>query len=84
LIDQVKTLIEKWCYFLKHGSTWNFERMIDDNTNVFGNDAIFKSAYGELDRDYWSREEIDIYEQGMQKDARSLNEGGKKEMQKRR
>ena len=67
LIDQVKTPTEKWCYFLRHGSTRNFEKMIDDDANVFGNDAIFRRAYEELHQEFWSEEEIHMYKQEMQK-----------------
>ena len=67
LIDQVKTPSEKWCYFLRHGSTCNFEKMIDDDANVFGNDAIFRRAYEELHQEFWSEEEIHMYKQEMQK-----------------
>jgi hypothetical protein len=52
LIDQVKTSIEKWFYFLNNGGTWNFEKIIGNDANMFGNDANFKRTYKELDREH--------------------------------
>ena len=63
-MEQVKTPTEKWCYFLKHGGTWN---MISNDATMIGDDAIFKRAYEELNQDHWSKEEIYMYEQEMQK-----------------
>ena len=62
-IDQVKTTIEKWCYFLNHASEANQ----DDLEIMFGDDKIFKRAYEELNQDDWSKEEIQMYKLEMQK-----------------
>ena len=76
-IEQVKTPTEKWCYFLKHGGKDGamgddaiFKGTVGDDAifkGTVGDDAIFKRAYEELDQGHWSKEEIDMYEQEMQK-----------------
>ena len=64
-IDQVKTATEKWYYFLNHASEFNQ----DDLEKMISDDPIFKRAYEELHQDHWSKEEIDMYEQEMQKNT---------------
>ena len=48
-MEQVKTPIEKWCYFLKHGTETHCN---SDNQHdlkkMIGDDAIFKRAYEEF------------------------------------
>ena len=65
-MDQVKTPTEKWCYFLKHGSIVVSQH---DLEKMIGDDAIFKRAYEELHQNHWSKEEIGMYEQEMQKNT---------------
>jgi hypothetical protein len=69
--EQVKTSREKWGYFLNHGHPGNQHDLED----VIGDDDIFKHAYEELSMDHWSKEEIDMYEQDMQKRAQQDAEG---------
>jgi len=87
-LDQAKTLTEKRCYFLRHGNTCNFEKMLADDAKKFaddvkrvGNDLVnfnvyesLKYAHEKLNQEYWSKEEIDMYEQEMQEASKSRSE----------
>ena len=76
-MDQVKTPREKWCYFLKHGNEYDH-----DDENMIGDDAIFKRAYEELNQDHWSKEEIYMYEQEMQRNTQQDAEESSDETEK--
>jgi colicin import membrane protein len=56
---------------LNHGHPGNQH----DLENIIGDDAIFKHAYEKLNMDHWSRNEIDMYEQYMQKKTQQDAEG---------
>ena len=56
--DQLKTLVEKWAYFFKHAD----ETHEDDLQQIIGSDAIIKRAYDELNRYYWSADELRHYD----------------------
>ena len=58
-IDELTTLTEKWCYFFKHAE----ETSPEDLKKLIGNDEILERVYHELDRFYWTEQELLDYEQ---------------------
>lgn len=54
-LDQLKTLTEKWVYFIKNAESLV---VIPENTN----DEGLKSAYEEANVQTWTQEELDAYE----------------------
>ena len=60
-LDEVKTIEDKWYYFLKHVTESNhIIADLVDNTDI-------KEAYEVLDRYLWSEEELRYYENVMKK-----------------
>ena len=53
------SLTEKWAFFFKHAS----EMSEEDLKLVVGNDHIIGKAYRELDKHYWTKEELAAYEE---------------------
>jgi predicted transposase/invertase (TIGR01784 family) len=58
-IDQLKTITDKWMYFFNGCEDTSPE----DLAKIIGSDMILERAYHELDRHYWSEEELLSYEQ---------------------
>ena len=57
-IEELTTLEEKWYYFFKHAGDTSPE----DLKRLTGKDQIIERVYQELDRHYWSKEELLGYE----------------------
>ena len=62
--DELNTVIEKWCFFLKHAGEISTEEFI----KIIDNDNIIKKAYEELDRFNWNEQELIDYEAAIKKD----------------
>ena len=58
-IDELDTLIEKWCYFFKHAE----ETSPEDLKKLIRNDKVLEKVYHELDSFYWTEQELLDYEQ---------------------
>ena len=58
-IEELNTLTEKWCYFFKYAD----ETSPEDLQKLIGNDKILERVYHELDRFYWTEQELLDYEQ---------------------
>ncbi|WP_264377090.1 MULTISPECIES: Rpn family recombination-promoting nuclease/putative transposase [unclassified Wolbachia] len=57
--DQLKNIIEKWCYFFKNAG----ETSEEDLKKIIGSDLIIGRAYDELNQYNWSKEERLAYDQ---------------------
>lgn len=57
-IDSLENLVEKWCYFFKYAEDVTPEEL----QKVVGNDLVIRKAYEELNRFYWTEEELATYE----------------------
>ena len=53
-IDSLSNLVEKWCYFFKYAEEVTPEEL----RKLIGSDKIIERAYKELDRFYWTEEEL--------------------------
>jgi len=62
--DELSSMIEKWAYFFKYAP----ETTPEELKNIMGGDAIIQRAYEELDRFYWTEEELFAYEDATKKD----------------
>ena len=64
-------MIEQWCYFFRYAPE---SRAEDIQKIIDSNDGIISKAYGELDRHYWTEDELMQYEQSAkyQADNRSV------------
>lgn len=58
-IDDLKTMLEKWCYFFKYAESTQESEL----EQVIGGDEIIKRAYTEVNRFNWSPEQLLAYEQ---------------------
>ena len=58
-IDELDTFTEKWCYFFKHAEETSPEEL----KKLIENDEILERVYHELDRFYWTPQELQDYEQ---------------------
>lgn len=58
-IDELDTFTEKWCYFFKYAE----ETSPEDLKKLIENDEILERVYHELDRFYWTQQELLDYEQ---------------------
>ena len=58
-IDQLTTMVEKWCYFFKHAATTSSR----DLEKIIVNSPIIKEAFYALDTASWSEEELRTFEQ---------------------
>jgi predicted transposase/invertase (TIGR01784 family) len=63
-IDELNTIIEKWCYFFKHAE----ETKETDLTKIVGSDLVIKEAYEELNSLSWTEEERNTYEKELKSD----------------
>ena len=70
-IDDLDNMIEQWCYFFRYAPESKAE---DIQKIIDSNDGIISKAYGELDRHYWTEDELMQYEQSAkhQADNRSV------------
>ncbi|ASX26709.1 Rpn family recombination-promoting nuclease/putative transposase [Candidatus Williamhamiltonella defendens] len=68
--EELTSIIEKWCYFFKHAE----DTHPADLETIIGTDAIIQQAYHELDRYYWTENELLIYEQEVKRtrDAQAI------------
>ncbi|MCB1212879.1 MAG: Rpn family recombination-promoting nuclease/putative transposase [Chlamydiia bacterium] len=57
-LHQLRTIRQKWGYFLKHAEETTEEELIQ----IIGDDAIIQRAYDELSRFKWSEVELNDYE----------------------
>ncbi len=57
-IDALSGLVEKWCYFFKYAEDVTPEEL----QKLVGKDGIIKKAYDELNRFYWTEDELMRYE----------------------
>ena len=57
-IDELHTITEKWAYFFKYAE----ETHEDELAKLIGSDDVIKRAYDELNRFYWTPEELARYE----------------------
>jgi predicted transposase/invertase (TIGR01784 family) len=62
-IEQLKTMTEKWAYFFKYAN----ETTVEDLEKIIGKDLIIEKAYEQLDRYYWTEEELFDYEAATKK-----------------
>jgi len=53
--DEVRTILEKWVYFIKHAEDL-------DVIPVHVDDVALKTAYEEADRFGWSKQDLELYE----------------------
>jgi len=58
-IDELSSLLEKWCYFFKHAE----ETKESELKKIVGSDSILERAYEELNRFSWNEEELLTYDQ---------------------
>lgn len=56
--ENLKTLVQKWCYFLKNAP----ETTQQDIKEIVGSDLIIKRAYEELSQNGWSSADIYAYD----------------------
>ena len=57
--EELSNLEERWCYFLKHAEQTSPE----DLEKIIEADGILKKAYHELNKFYWSEQELFDYDQ---------------------
>ena len=57
-IDELHTITEKWAYFFKHADATHEEDLV----KLIGSDDVMKRAYDELNRFYWTPQELARYE----------------------
>jgi predicted transposase/invertase (TIGR01784 family) len=57
-IDSLSDFTEKWCYFFKYAEEVTPEEL----QKLIGGDVVIKKAYEELDRFYWTEEELMSYD----------------------
>ncbi|GAO99039.1 PD-(D/E)XK nuclease family transposase [Caedimonas varicaedens] len=62
--DQLSSMIEKWAYFFKHAP----ETTPEELKEIIGHDRVIERAYEELNRFYWTEEELFAYEETLKKD----------------
>ena len=58
-INDLKSILEKWCYFFKHAE----ETSESDLKRLIGHDQIIERAYQELNRFSWNEQELLTYDQ---------------------
>lgn len=57
-VDALSDVTEKWCYFFKYAEDVTPEEL----QKLIGGDLVIKKAYEELDRFYWTEEELISYD----------------------
>jgi len=58
-IAELKTIVDKWCYFFKHAPETSEEDLI----NIIGSDLIIEKAYNALNQFNWSETELIAYDE---------------------
>lgn len=58
-ITELKTILDKWCYFFKHAPETSEEDLI----NIIGSDLIIEKAYNALNQFNWSETELIAYDE---------------------
>ena len=58
-IGELKTIVDKWCYFFKHAAETSEEDLI----NIIGSDLIIEKAYNALNQFNWSEPELLAYDE---------------------
>ena len=58
-IAELKTIVDKWCYFFKHAPQTSEEDLI----NIIGSDLIIEKAYNALNQFNWSETELIAYDE---------------------
>jgi predicted transposase/invertase (TIGR01784 family) len=58
-IAELKTIVDKWCYFFKHAPETSEEDLI----NIIGSDLIIGKAYNALNQFNWSETELLAYDE---------------------
>ena len=58
-ITELKTIVDKWCYFFKHAPETSEEDLI----NIIGSDLIIEKAYNALNQFNWSETELIAYDE---------------------
>jgi predicted transposase/invertase (TIGR01784 family) len=58
-IAELKTIVDKWCYFFKHAPETSEEDLI----NIIGSDLIIEKAYNALNQFNWSEPELLAYDE---------------------
>ena len=58
-VDELSTLLEKWCYFFKFAE----ETKESDLKKIIGSDIILRKAFEELNRFSWNETELFTYDQ---------------------
>lgn len=58
-IAELKTIVDKWCYFFKHAPETSEEDLI----NIIGSDLIIEKAYNALNQFNWSETELLAYDE---------------------
>ncbi len=69
-LSELSTSVEKWTYFFKYAQ----EVRDKDLDQLSGTDLFIRKAYEELDRHYWTQEELDSYERSVkeERDAKAI------------
>jgi len=62
-ISELKTIIEKWCYFFKYAANTSEE----DLKNLIGSDLVINQAYEALNQFNWTEQELIAYEQELKR-----------------
>lgn len=57
--EELVTIEDKWCYFFKHAH----ETTEQDLQKIVGTDEVIRRAYAELDKFYWTEQELLVYEE---------------------
>lgn len=68
-LDQVQTMVEKWCYFFKYAPNTT----ADELEKLVGHDDVIQEAYHALDSAYWSKDDLFLYEQEMKSENDGLS-----------
>ena len=79
-IDELKTLVDKWCYFFKHAH----EITVEDLEKIVGKDLIMKRAFYELSSFGWSEDEMAWYEQVEKRNHDYFNQVRQREEEEQR
>ena len=68
-LDDITTMVEKWCYFFKYAP----ETTPEELEKLVGSDAVIKQAYQAFDSAYWTENELLLYEQEMKSENDGLS-----------
>lgn len=68
-LEELATIMEKWCYFFKHAP----ETTAEELTQLIKNEPIIKKAYDALDSYAWSDQDLMRYEQETKSEMDALS-----------